>query len=77
MIGLQKSSIVSVIGGLLAAVLYSSVWSCLSSAMAAFSALLVFLKLLSVLSNSVSAGNRSESYFLCIKGFPEIETHSD
>ena len=53
------------------------VWSCLSSAMVAFSTLLVFLKLLSVLSNSVSAGNRSESCFLCIKGFLEIETHSD
>ena len=77
MIGLQKSSIVSVIGGLLADVLYSSVWSCLSSTIAAFSALLVFLKLLSVLSNSVSAGNRSESYFICIKEFPEIKTHSD
>ena len=77
MIGLQKSSIVSVIGGLLATVLCSSVWTCLSSSISAFSALLVFLKLLSVLSNSVSARNRSKSYFLCIKGFPEIKTHSD
>ena len=44
--------------------------------MVVFSALLVFLKLLSILSNLVSAGNMSESYFLCIKGFPEIETYS-
>ena len=61
----------------MAAVLCSYVWSCLSSNIVAFSAFSVFLKLLSVLSNSVSAGNRSESYFLCIKGFHEIETHSD
>ena len=63
-------------GGLLAAVLCSSVWSCLSSAMVAFSALFVFLKLLSVLSNSVSAGIWSESCYLCIKCFPVIKTHS-
>ena len=49
MIGLQKSSIVLVIGGLLAVVRCSPVWSCLSTAIAAFYALLVFLKLLSVL----------------------------
>ena len=35
--------------------------------MAEFSALFVFLKLLSVLSNSVSAGIRLVFYFLCIK----------
>ena len=44
---------------------------------AAFSALFVFLKLLSVLSNSVSAGIRSDPCFLCIKGFPVIKTPSD
>ena len=75
MIGLRKSSIVSCIGGLPVAVLCSTVLSFLSSAMVAFSALLVFLKLLSVRSNSVSSGNRSESYFLCIKEPPEIEIH--
>ena len=48
-----------------------------SSVMAAVSALFVFLKLLSVLSNSVSAGIRSDPYFLCIKGLPEIKVHSD
>ena len=61
----------------MAAVLCSSIWSCLSSAIVVFYSLLVFLKLLSVLSNSVSARNRSESCFLCINGFPEIETYSD
>ena len=48
-----------------------------SSVMAAVSALFVFLKLLSVLSNSVSAGIRSDPYFLCIIGLPEIKVHSD
>ena len=65
-IGLQKSSIVFVIGGLLAASLCSSFCSCLSSAMVEFSAFFIFLKLRSVFSNSVSAGIRSIFYFLCI-----------
>ena len=65
-IGLQKSSIVSVIGGLLAASLCSSFYSCLSSAMVEFSAFFIFLKLRSVFSNSVSAGIRSIFCFLCI-----------
>ena len=48
-----------------------------SYVMAAVSAFFVFLKLLSVFSNSVSAGIRSDPYFLCIKGLPEIKVHSD
>ena len=60
MTGLQKSYIVSCIGGLTASSC-SIVCSILSSSMVAFSALLTFLKLLSVLSNSVSIGNRSDS----------------
>ena len=49
-----------------------------SSVMAAVSALfLSSLSCLSVLSNSVSAGIRSDPYFLCIKGLPEIKVHSD
>ena len=48
-----------------------------SSVMAAVLALFVFLKLLSVLSNSVSAEIRSDLYFLFIKGLPEIKVHSD
>ena len=48
-----------------------------SSVMAIVSALFVFLKLLSVLSNSVSAGIRSDPYFFCIKGLPEIKVHSN
>ena len=64
MSGLQKSSIISCIGGLSATISCSSVWSILSFAIVAFSALLTFLKLLSVLSNSVSTGNKSESGFL-------------
>ena len=48
-----------------------------SSVMAVVSALFVFLKLLSVLSNSVSAGIRSDPYFLCIKGLPAIKVHSN
>ena len=55
----------------------SSIWSCLSSAIVAPSALFVFLKLLSVLSHLVFARIRSESCFLCIKGFPVIKIHSD
>ena len=64
-------------GGRLVAVLCSSVWSCPSSAIAAFSTRFVFLKLLSVLSNSVSAGIRSDPCFLCIKGLHEIKAYSD
>ena len=48
-----------------------------SSVMAAVSALFVFLKLLSVLSNSVSVGIRSDPYFLCINGLPAIKVHSN
>ena len=48
-----------------------------SSVLAAVSALFVFLTLLSVLSNSVSAGIRSDPYFLCLKGLPEIKVHTD
>ena len=48
-----------------------------SSVMAVVSALFVFLKLLSVLSNSVSAGLRSDPYSFCIKGLPEIKVHSN
>ena len=48
-----------------------------SSVMAVVSALFVFLKLLSVLSNSVSAGIRSDPYFLCLKGLPAIKVHSN
>ena len=48
-----------------------------SSVMDAISALFVFLKLFDVLSNSMSAGIRSDPYFLCIKGLPEIKVHSD
>ena len=48
-----------------------------SSVMAVVSALFIFLKLLSVLSNSVSAGIRSDPYFLCIKGLPAIKVHSN
>ena len=48
-----------------------------SSVMAAVSALFVFLKLLSVLSNSVSARTWSDPYFLCIKDLPEIKVHSN
>ena len=49
----------------------------LSFVMAAVSALFVFLKLLSVLFNSVFAGIRSDPYFLCTKGLPEIKVHSN
>ena len=48
-----------------------------SSVMAVVSALFVLLKLLSVLSNSVSAGIRSDPYFFYIKGLPEIKVHSN
>ena len=48
-----------------------------SSVMAVVSALFVILKLLSVLPNSVSAGIRSDPYFLCIKGLPTIKVHSN
>ena len=48
-----------------------------SSVMAFVSALFVFLKLLSVLSNLVSAGIRSDPYFLCIKSLPAIKVHSN
>ena len=71
---LQKSSIVSYIGGL-AAASCSTVCSILSSAMLAFFALLTFLKLLSVLSNSVSTRNRSDSSFLGINYIPEMEIY--
>ena len=47
------------------------------SVIAVVSALFVFLKLLSVLSNSVSVGIRSDPYFFCIKGLPEIKVHSN
>ena len=44
--------------------------------MAAVKLFLSFLSSLSVLSNSVSVGIRSDPYFLCIKGLPEIKyTH--
>ena len=45
--------------------------------MVAFSALLTFLKLLSVLSNSESTRNISDYGFLCINQPPEMETYSD
>ena len=48
-----------------------------SSVMVAVSALLSSLSSLSVFSNSVSAGIRSDPYFLCIKVLPEIKVHSD
>ena len=75
MIGLRKSSIVSYIGGLVAAISYSTVWSILSSAIVAFSALLTFVKLLSVLYNSESIASRSDLGFLCINQPPEMETY--
>ena len=75
MTGLQKSSIVSCIGGLSTAVSCSTVWSIHSSAIVSFSAILTFLKLLSVLSNSVSTGNIFECDFLCINYPPEMEIY--
>ena len=73
--GLQKSSIVSCIGGLSVVVSYSTVLPIISSAIIVVSVLLTFLKFLNVLSNSISKGNISDSGFLCMKELPKMETY--
>ena len=73
----HKSSIVSCSLSTYAANSWLAAPSNPLSVITAVSALFVFLMLLSVLSNSVSAGIRSDPYFFCIKGLPEIKVHSN